>query len=306
MTNKIVMCGCLETGLDVMTCVLESGLNIDYFVLITKEKALEQKVSGYASFESLAQKYNIPIYYAEKYSLKSQNDINFFETHKFDLLIQGGWQRLFPTEILITLKVGAVGIHGSSEFLPSGRGRSPINWSLILDKTRFIMHYFLIKPGVDDGDVFYFEMFDINDWDDCRTLYYKNSILTTRVYLEWIPKLINGEFKVIPQIGEPSYFNKRSEDDGKIDFSSNIRTIYNLVRAVTKPYSGAFGFIDDKKVMIWKCAPFDTRISYYGHSIGEVVAVFSTGDFVINLKDGLLLITEYEYSGEIEKGKILT
>ncbi|MBK8606779.1 MAG: hypothetical protein IPN82_08085 [Chitinophagaceae bacterium] len=110
-------------------------------------------------------------------------------------MIQGGWQRLFPEEILETISIGAIGIHGSSELLPKGRGRSPINWSIIQNKKRFIIQYFLIKAGVDDGDIFYFESFDINEWDTCRTLYYKNSIVTKRVLVKWIPELLKISFR---------------------------------------------------------------------------------------------------------------
>src|SRR6266705_2255545 len=112
--DKIVMIGCLQTGYEIIKSLLEEGLKIDYFVTITKEKANDQNVSGFIDFIPLAKEYNIPVYIAEKYSLKSYADINFFKENKFDLVVQGGWQRLFPEEILVTLKVGAIGVHGSS------------------------------------------------------------------------------------------------------------------------------------------------------------------------------------------------
>lgn len=152
---KVVVCGCAESGWETINSILKEGFKVDYFVSITEEKAIKLSVSGYKSFQDLADEYNIPIYYAKKYSLKDEEDINFFKIQSFDLLIQGGWQRLFPDNVLNTLKIGGIGLHGSSEFLPKGRGRSPINWSIINGAKRFILHYFLLKPGVDDGDLFY-------------------------------------------------------------------------------------------------------------------------------------------------------
>src|SRR5580765_8290115 len=182
--GKIVMVGCTQPGCELIRSLLEAGLEINYFVTISTEKAAKMNVSGFVDFAPLAQQYNIPVYCAEKFSLKAEADIDFFKVQHFDLLIQGGWQRLFPDEILKTLRVGAIGVHGSSEFLPKGRGRSPINWSLIEGKKRFIIHFFIIKPGVDDGDIFHYEMFDINEWDDCNTLYYKNVIVSKQVLLK--------------------------------------------------------------------------------------------------------------------------
>ena len=120
---------------------------------LTPEMSENYLVSGYYDYRPLAKKMNIPIYVPETYSLNSRRDINFFVEEKFDLLIQGGWQRLFPEEVLNSLRIGALGLHGSSDMLPKGRGRSPMNWSLIEDKKRFIMHLFMIKPGIDNGDI---------------------------------------------------------------------------------------------------------------------------------------------------------
>ena len=298
------MCGCHEAGYNSIKSLLENGFVIDYFVLITKEKAIQQNVSGYTSFEDLAKAYHIPIYYVEKYSMKTKNDIQFFEQQKFSLLIQGGWQRLFPEKVLQSLSTGAIGIHGSSEFLPKGRGRSPINWSLIEGKKRFILHFFLMKPGVDDGDIFHYEMFDINSWDTCKTLYYKNSILTTKVLLEFIPKLLSSNYNIIPQIGKPSYYMKRSPEDGLINWDETVFNIYNFTRALTKPYPGAYSFLKNEKVFFWKTQPFDTRISYIEAINGEVLEVFNSKDFIIKCSSGILLVTDYYTNLSVEKGDI--
>jgi methionyl-tRNA formyltransferase len=300
--KKIVMCGCHEVGYNSIKSILEKGVKIHYFVLISKEKANQQKVSGYVSFEDLAKKNNIPIYYVETYSMKSDNDIAFFKKHKFDLLIQGGWQRLFPEKVLKTLSIGAIGVHGSSEFLPKGRGRSPINWSLIEGKKRFILHFFLMKSGVDDGDVFHFEMFDINLWDNCKTLYYKNSILTTKVLSEFIPRILSSNLKKIPQIGAPTYYKKRTDEDGLINWEETVFDIYNLTRAITRPYPGAFSYLENEKVFFWNTQPFDSRITYPLAIQGEVVEVFNSKDFVVNCNSGLLLITDYSSNSLIKVG----
>ena len=68
-------------------------------------------------------------------------------------MILGGWQRLVPDKILKTLKYGGLGQHGSSEFLPKFRGRSPLNWSIIMGKRRLIWNLFVMTSGIDDGDI---------------------------------------------------------------------------------------------------------------------------------------------------------
>ena len=187
---KIVMCGCCEVGYYLVQDLINAGVKFSYFVILTPEQAQQYNVSGYRDFHPLAEKYSIPVYYPEEYSLSSTEDVNFFNDHRFDLLIQGGWQRLFPDNILNTLKIGAIGVHGSSDYLPKGRGRSPLNWSLIEGKKRFIMHLFFIRAGVDDGDVLDTEAFDINEFDSIETLYYKNYLVTRKMLIRSLLEIV--------------------------------------------------------------------------------------------------------------------
>lgn len=292
--NRIVLCGVHVVALPFIDGLIERGVVIDHIVTIDEDCGRRNKVSGWYDFNIIACKYNIPIYHARRYDLKHEDDAAFFEKHRFDILIQGGWQRLFPENVMTSLKIGAIGIHGSPDFLPRGRGRSPLNWSLIENRKRFLLHLFLIKPGVDDGDVLDIGDFDINEFDDIDTLYMKLSIVNLRMHIDVISKLKAGSIVALPQIGEPTYFPKRSEADGEVDWNKlDCHEVYNFVRAQTRPYPGAFAWLDSKWVRIWKCQPFDTRITYPDHPIGAVVQRFTRG-LVVNCRGGLLLITDWE------------
>jgi len=303
MNSKIVFCGCSSAGLEVLDFLISKNFEISHIISLNSQQATQYNVSGYASFDEIARKNNIPIYFPKTYSLKDSEDIGFFEKNNFDLLLLGGWQRLIPEIILSKLKIGGIGFHGSSELLPKGRGRSPVNWSLIEGKTQFILHAFLMTPGIDDGDVITHEIFDINEWDTCQSLYYKISIIQKRILAEIIPKLVSNNFKHTPQTGEPSYYAKRTPDDGLIDWSKSVHEIYNFVRALTRPYPGAFTFLNGQRLNIWKSQPFDSKIKYESKN-GQIVEKFSTGDFVVGCKDGLLLITDYE--GTVTVGEVLS
>jgi len=304
MNSKIVICGCTEAGFETLEFLLEQNITISYIVSLNDEQAKKWNVSGYCSFDKLSKKYNIPIYYPKSYSLKEKEDLDFFQHHSFDLLILGGWQRLIPDDVLSTLKIGGVGVHGSSEMLPKGRGRSPVNWSLIEGKNKYILQLFLMTPGIDDGDILDYQTFDINKWDTCRTLYYKISIVQKQKLLELIPKLIKNEFKRIPQTGEPTFYPKRTPDDGLINWNQTSEKLYDFIRAITKPYPGAFSYLDNKKIKIWKAQPFDNKITYDQNKVGQIVEIFSSGDFVVNCYTGSLLVTEYD--GTVSISKIFT
>jgi len=292
--KRIVMCGCHCGGVKAISGLITSGYKIDYFVCLTPSQAKEYNISGYYDYRPMANKYNIPCYIPDDYSLKSDKDINFFTENNFDLLVQGGWQRLFPENILKSINIGALGLHGSSNILPKGRGRSPMNWSLIEGKKRFLMHLFFMKHGIDDGDIIAIQDFDITLFDDIETMYFKYSIVYRELLVRELPKILTGMVGVIKQNGNPSYYQKRTRDDSYINWEDmGVQYIYNFVRSQTYPYPGAIALVSDMEIIIWKARPFDSRIRYDSASYGEVVEKF--GDkLIINCMDGLLLVDKWE------------
>ena len=193
--KKIFYLNCIESGYSLLTDLLKEGVEVDYIISLTPEEAKKNKVSGYKDFLPLSQEYGIPIYYPEKYDLNGKQDIDFFKNHSPDLMLVFGWQRLVPAEILNILSIGALGSHGSSKLLPKGRGRSPINWSLVEGKNKFILHLFYLDAGADSGDIIDLMEFDLNKWDSCKTAYHKLQICLRKMLLKNLSLILEGREK---------------------------------------------------------------------------------------------------------------
>jgi len=97
-------------------------------------------------------------------------------------MIVHGWQRLIPGNVLANFERGAVGLHGSAFGLPAGRGRSPMNWSLIEDLDRFLLSALHLDEGADSGGLIATKKFDITDRDTIRTMYYSSSSATQELF----------------------------------------------------------------------------------------------------------------------------
>jgi len=292
--NQLVFCGCHEGGIKAFEGLINSGFYFSAIVCLSPEQGQRYQVSGYHDYRPLAQKHNIPMYIPKTYALTAEEDLAFFQNGNFDILIQGGWQRLFPCQVLSALKTGALGLHGSADLLPKGRGRSPMNWALIEGRKRFLMHLFLIKPGVDDGDVIGIQDFDITPFDDIETLYFKYAIVYRDLLLKHLPSVQKKSFALLPQNGTPSYYPKREPKDGRIDWEEmDIWQIYNFVRAQTRPYSGAFGKLNGRDVRIWRCRPFETRMWDNQSKYGKILETFGK-KLIINCRGGFLCIDEWE------------
>ena len=268
---------------------------IDALVTLTPAMAAEQKVAGYDDLSDLSATVK-HLYKVEKYHLKTETDTAFFAAHDFDIAFVVGWQRLLPEEVLHSLRIGAFGMHGSAQNLPYGRGRSPMNWSIIEGRQWFYTNLFRYSTGVDDGPVVDTLCFSIHRGDTAESLHYKNTVSMVSIVTRNWRRLAANTFTTVRQAeGTPTYYPKRDLADGLIDWSDDISNIERLVRAVAPPFPGAFSYLADAKLFIDRAAVFYTDVEqhpFLGAANGTVCDIFPSGKFLVRCNGGVLLVHE--------------
>lgn len=302
----VVYVGCVESGFDIFRHVHEHVQEISEVVTLTPEQAKDCGVSGYYQFSTYASQQGIDVYTPDEYGMDTKTDVSHFESLDPDVMIVHGWQRLIPSEILDVLSKGAFGLHGSAFGLPKGRGRSPMNWSLIEGLRRFLLSVMRLDEGADSGDVVATKKFDINEHDDIRSLYYKLVLAGQDMFEKVIPEAIDGTLDYTSQTAEPTYYPKRSPEDGGINWRDPTEVIHNLIRAVSHPYPGAFTEHDGERIYVWDSQPFSADFAF-DEDPGTVLQTFTpANDFVVKTADGTLLVTDWESeSWEPEAGDTL-
>ena len=305
MNYKITVFGAKDTTYEIIEYIENNLEKIDLIVTIDESVLENNNVAGFKSLKILAKKYHINIFETKDYTMQDEASQYFFENNEFELGISMGWQRLIPEYILEHYKYGIFGFHGSCGYLPYGRGRSPMNWSVINGDSRFIMNLFRYDKAADSPNVFDNIMFEINDFDTIRTLQYKN-ILCAK---DLISRLLNAYRSNTIMIKTETHdfdlwYKKRDAKDGRIYFGWKTTEIYNLIRGVTKPFPGAFAYVNEEKVTIWNAVPFDRMLDFSGYCPGEVIDIFD-GRPIIRTVDGSLLIIEYESILELKQRDVL-
>lgn len=239
---------------------------------------------------AIAEKHNIPVYTPE--SLKDQQWITLIADERPDIIFSFYYRKMIPGEILEIPGIGAFNLHGS--LLPKFRGRCPVNWVLIAGEkeTGLTLHYMLEKP--DSGDIVAQKNVDIDFEDNVYTVYMKMAEAARELMREVLPQLRDGTFTRRPQTGASSYFGGRRPEDGIVTWVKDAVTIYNLTRAVTHPYPGAFTYLEGKKLYIWKAFPEDVPCSELpGKIISSAPLMVSTGK-------GRLRLLSVQMEGEEE------
>jgi methionyl-tRNA formyltransferase len=169
------------------------------------------------------------------------------------------YRHMIPEGILQIPPQGAYNLHGS--LLPAYRGRCPVNWVLVHGEkeTGVTLHHMVRKA--DAGDIVGQKAVPIAPEDTAFTLYGKLCEAAGILLDELLPRMKIGQAPRIPQdISLGSYFGGRRPEDGHIDWRWPAVRIYNLIRAVTDPYPGAFCVLEDgSRLMIWWGTPEEER-----------------------------------------------
>ncbi len=302
--DNIAVFGCKATTLFLLEN-LSIPHKIRHLITIGPEAGQKHDVADYLDLKEIVESKGIKVYQAKYYSLKNAADQEYLNAQKIDLAFVVGWQRLVPPEVLSGLSIGAFGMHGSSMNLPLGRGRSPMNWSIIEGRQVFYTNLFRYDPGVDSGDVVDTFKFQITHRDTAETMHFKNTLAMKYLIERNIDGLVRNDFKLTKQDDSitPTYYPKRTPDDGLIDWAQDVSVVERFVRAVTRPFGGAFTFFENKKIAIWDAQVFDLNdFGYENQPAGSVVAVFESGKFLVKCFGGLLLANAYDADFTVQKG----
>jgi methionyl-tRNA formyltransferase len=212
-----------------------------------------------------------------------------------DLILSIYFRQLLGPEVLALARRGALNLHGS--LLPRYRGRCPVNWALIHGEreTGVTLHHMVARP--DAGDIVAQRAVPITDDDTALTLNRKLGDAARTLLRATFPLFLAGTAPRIPQDpARATYFGGRGPGDGRIVWTQSARQVYNLVRAVTHPYPGAFTTWGPRRLFVWQARPVD------GASLappGQVVAC--NGGVIVATGTGSLRLERVQLDGEEEE-----
>lgn len=196
------------------------------------------------------------------------------------------YRHLLSEDILAMARKGAYNLHGS--LLPRYRGRAPANWVLVNGETETGVTLHRMERRPDAGPIVSQSRVAIAQDDTAHTLHAKLREASGQLLGETLPRLARGDVEEIPQDdSKASYYGRRTPADGELDWTRPASELYNLVRAVTQPYPGAFSFVGDRKLIVWQAQAVDTR---HDQKPGAVVSLdplrIACGDGVLEIQAG--------------------
>lgn len=209
----------------------------------------------------------------------------FLRGRNIDLALVCGWSRLLPLDLAPHM----VGSHAS--LLPKGRGRHPIPHSILYGHAGLTLFRLTAEP--DAGPILWQEPITVT-YDHAAEVYEKVCRAGERGVVAAV-KMVETGIEGTPQDEtEATWWSRRGDADNRIDWSRPSWEIERLVRAISRPYPGAWSPMNPLvPARFWRLAGWDSsgRIAPPG-------TVQEAGDrFVVATGDGWVAFSEWELPG---------
>lgn len=291
---KIILIGTVEFSKLSLQKLID--LEADLAGVVTRKASAFN--SDFADLSILCAENKIPVHFTD--DVNGKETVSWVRAISPDIIFCFGWSSLIKKELLSLPSKGVIGFHPAA--LPKNRGRHPLIWALVLGLKETASTFFFMTEGADTGDILSQEPVIINADDYAIDLYRNVSQTALEQIAAFLPQLSNNTYQRIKQ--DNLYANswrKRNRLDGIIDFRMSSQAVYNLVRALSKPYVGASLIYQEQEIKIWR-----TKIETCEESNLEPGLVLDNSNGVlVKTYDSAIRIVEHGFATLPETGSYL-
>ncbi|MEP7351268.1 MAG: formyltransferase family protein [Sphingorhabdus sp.] len=210
---------------------------------------------------------------------------------KPDYIFVIGWSQICGPAFLATAPDRVIGYHPAA--LPRLRGRAAIPWTILNDESITAGSLFWIDEGVDSGAILEQQFFHVAPDETAASLYAKHMDALAIMVTNALDKLAAGtEVRKIQDDRYATWAARRTAQDGQIDWTCGTAEILRLIRAVGRPYPGAFTYQNGEPITFWSASALPEGARHHARP-GQIVGQVGDG-LIVKTIDGLLLVEEWE------------
>jgi len=215
-----------------------------------------------------------------------------------DMLFHFAHRSMPRASILAVPKHGSFGLHPS--LLPEYRCPDPVRRAILKGERRtgVTLHELVVEPYA--GAVVASKEVEISTEDTALSLTRKIDLAADALLAAVLPRMRVLDFSLTPQdLSAGSRYQALAPEDGGISWDRPAREIHALVRAFTRPFSGAFGLLGDEMVFFWRASCADD------YSLAPGAVAFQGESVLVGTGYGSLRPDEIEVNGRLYSGSAL-
>lgn len=244
---RVVLIGAVDSTRVAFEALIEAQFALDLLITLPLDRS--NMHSDYVDLKGLADAHDVPV--VATANVNSDVLIDQVRSLRPDFIFVIGWSRLVGEALRSCATKGVLGFHPAP--LPKGRGRSALAWTILLGMEETAGTLFWIDEGVDSGAIAAQSAFALSPRVDLPELYGQHIDALRTMFRGLLGQLKADEMPAVVQDeSQATYFALRRPEDGLIDWTDSASAIDRLVRAVTRPYPGAFTTHAGRQVMIWR------------------------------------------------------
>jgi len=281
-------------GRDCLAAAADAGAEVA--AVVTLPGPIVPDRSGQCSFDEIAERLGARL--IETADVNSPETVAAVREADPDMIFVVGWSQLVLDEFIGIPRDGVFGMHPT--LLPRHRGRAAIPWAILSGLATTGVTLFEIADGTaDSGPIVGQVDVPLERDETATTLYDKVTEAHIELVRRFVPQLLDGSAPRVPQdTRRASAWPKRTPADGIIDWETRAPYLHDWVRAQTRPYPGAFTFLGDERVVVWRARPVELEeTAPAGTVVGRDGA-----DAIVACGEGALVLEEVEGVAEVPVG----
>ncbi|MBI2875340.1 MAG: hypothetical protein HYY20_00480 [Candidatus Tectomicrobia bacterium] len=289
---KVILLGTREMGYQGLQALLEHGHEVK--AVVTEEYEITEGCTA-ADFERLARQHGIPFFQTDR--INNETFARLFRSLEADVGVSLYWRRLIRGPILSTTRLGFLNFHASD--LPRYRGFAATSYAILRGEREVGLTIHFMADGVADaGDILLQRYLSIDETTTIATLFEQINPRAIAMMVEALEGLEQGTIRPLRQDESRALLAiPRLPCDGEIDWGQSAEEIDRLIRAVTRPYPGAFTHYQGRRLYLWAAHPLPDPPAFVG-APGHLFRLLEDGTAWVTTGRGILVLTEVQRAGE--------
>ena len=240
---------------------------------------------SWKNFKTLAIELGCPFFYSSDTKKKEFNI-------DADLVISVNFINVIQESFINKFKYGILNAHAGD--LPRYKGNACPNWEIINSEKEIILSIHFMEKDLDSGPIILKEKYLLTQNTYIGEIYEWLEKQTPISFLTAIDKINKGK-DAQKQTGRTLRTFPRKPEDSKLDFNQSLDWNYRLIRASSRPFSGAYAYLNKSKskLKIFKAIPHNVNYEFNAIS-GQIIEKCENElSFLIVIGNEVLKITDY-------------
>ncbi len=295
---RIVYMGTPDFAVLPLKKIVEAGFDVVGVVTNPDKPAGRGQKIQESSVKKYALEQGIPLLQPEKF--RDEVFLQNLAAWKADLQLVVAFKML-PEVVWAMPPLGTINLHAS--LLPDYRGAAPINWAVMNGETCSGVSTFLLSHEIDTGKVIFQEKVAILEEMTAGDLHDLLMERGAELLVKTVDAVERNDYPLVEQsylLGgrEPKMAPKIFREDMKIDWTTDVETVYNHIRGLA-PYPAAWTeleHIETGEVLTVKITSVCKGVKKLEGVSGEI---YTDGRvWEVGVSNGRIRLEEVQFSGK--------